>query len=74
MALVRNDVPGRKGEIAAIHRFGGLYRDVDLEATPATWLDNVWVQGELDRQAAVVHLAIRNLAPATPSRCWPTFA
>ena len=63
VALVRNDVAARKGEIAAIHCFGGLYRDVELEATPATWIDNVWVQGEFDKKAAVVHATIRGGTP-----------
>ena len=50
VALVRNDVPARKGEIAATNCFGGVYRDVELEATPTTWIDNLWVQGDLDRR------------------------
>jgi hypothetical protein len=66
VALVRNDVPARKGEVAASHCFGGLYRDVELEATPATWIDNVWVQGDFDRRAAIVHAAIRSVAAAAP--------
>jgi beta-galactosidase len=60
VALVRNDVPSRKGGISATNCFGGLYRDVELEATPATWIDNVWVQGDVDARKAVVHVAIRS--------------
>ena len=35
VAKVRNDVPSRKGLMGWIQRFGGLYRSVELEATPA---------------------------------------
>jgi hypothetical protein len=64
--LVRNDVPARKGCIACTNCFGGLYRDVELEATPTTWIDNLWVQGDLDRKLAVVHVTVRSIGPATP--------
>ena len=49
VAFVRNDLPSRKGAASWIHRAGGLYRDVEIEATPATWIDNCWVQGLFDR-------------------------
>ncbi len=49
LAYVRNDLPSRKGQMCDFHRFGGLYRDVELEATPLTWLDDVWVQGQISQ-------------------------
>ena len=56
-ALVRNDVPSRKGLLSAMHRWGGLYRDVELEATPAgVWIDDAWVRGDFDGKKAEVHL------------------
>lgn len=60
VATVRNDTPSRKGCMAAFHRFGGLYRDIELEATPSTRIDDVWVRGNMDRKAAVVNVAVRN--------------
>ncbi len=47
IAFVRNDIPSRKGQMCDYHKFGGFYRDVELEATPQTWLDDVWVQGQI---------------------------
>ncbi len=60
VALVRNDLPSRKGSACWRHRAGGLYRNVEIEATPTTRIDNCWVEGAFDRKAAIVHLAIRS--------------
>ncbi len=59
VATVRNDTPSRKGCMAAFHRFGGFYRDIELEATPTTWIDDVWVRGGFDQKTAVVNVNIR---------------
>lgn len=59
VATVRNDTPSRKGCMAAFHRFGGFYRDIELEATPPTWLDDVWVRGDLEKKAAMVNVSLR---------------
>jgi len=59
VATVRNDTPSRKGCMAAFHRFGGFYRDIELEATPATRLDDVWVRGDIDKKAALVNVSVR---------------
>ncbi len=64
VATVRNDSPSRKGCMAAFHRFGGLYRDIELEATPSTWVDDVWVQGDIDEKTARVHVSIRSKGQA----------
>lgn len=66
IGYVRNDVPSRKGQMCDFHKFGGLYRDVEFEATPQTWLDDVWVQGQLsktasERQNARVHLTVKTV-------------
>ncbi len=55
---VNNKLPSRKGEIAAVHRFGGLYRDVELEATPDSRIDDAWVRGDFDKQEAEVRATI----------------
>jgi len=59
VATVRNDTPSRKGCMAAFHRFGGFYRDIELEATPTTRVDDVWVRSDFDKQAALVNISIR---------------
>lgn len=58
VATVRNDSPSRKGCMAAFHRFGGFYRDIELEATPQTRLEDVWVQSLFDENAARVHVSL----------------
>jgi len=57
-ALVRNDLPSRKGSSGWRHRAGGLYRDVEFEATPDTRIDNAWVAGDFEGRAAVVRATI----------------
>ena len=58
-AQVRNDVPSRTGLFSAMHRWGGLYRDVELEATPeAAYIDDAWVRGDFDRQEAEAHVEV----------------
>ncbi|MDD4016379.1 MAG: hypothetical protein PHV28_00410 [Kiritimatiellae bacterium] len=58
VALVRNDLPSRKGSTSWRHRAGGLYRDVEIEATPVTWIDSVRVAGDFDRREAVVYATV----------------
>lgn len=58
VAEVNNVPPSRKGLFSSTHRFGGLYRDVELEATPETRIDYAWVRGDFDRQAAEVHATV----------------
>ncbi len=66
VALVRNDTPSRKGQMCDFHKFGGFYRDLELEATPKVWLDDVWVRGEIlaperhDAKTAQVRVALRS--------------
>lgn len=66
VATVRNDTPSRKGCMNGTHRFGGLYRDIELEATPATRLDDVWVRSDLDKKTALVNVSIRNEGCGAP--------
>ncbi len=66
VATVRNDTPSRKGCKAAFHRWGGFYRDIELEATPATRLDDVWVRSDMDKQAALVNVSIRHEGGPVP--------
>ena len=58
VAQASNKVPSRKGLFSAMHRWGGLYRDVELEATPQTYIDDAWVRGDFDAQEAELHVAV----------------
>ena len=58
VAEVSNVLPSRKGLFSSTHRFGGLYRDVELEATPDARIDYAWVRGDFDHQAAEVHASV----------------
>jgi hypothetical protein len=60
---VRNDVASRKGLMSWIQRFGGLYRSVELEATPALLIDDAHVVGDLDQRQCVVHVRVRLAGP-----------
>ena len=57
-ALVRNDTPSRKGCLAAPHRFGGLYRSVELEATQNVYIEDVWARGEIEGPVAQTRVQI----------------
>ena len=63
-AKVRNDVPSGKGLFGWVHRFGGLYRGVELEATPSVLVDNAYAQGDIDAKSASVHVTLRSTAAA----------
>ena len=70
VALVKNDVPSRKGLFSAMHRWGGIYRDVEFEATPQTFIDDAWVRGLFDEKAAEVHVEVcANAARGAPQTC-----
>jgi len=64
VAKVRNDVPSGKGLMNWIHRFGGLYRDVEIEATSAVSIDDAYMVGDLDKQTVAVHVILRNVGSA----------
>lgn len=58
VAAVNNKIPSRKGQMASSHQFGGIYRDIELEATPDLRIDDAWVRGDFDRRAAEVHATV----------------
>ena len=69
-AKVANDVPSGKGLMSWIHRFGGLYRDVEIEATPAVSIDDAYVVGDLDKKRATVHVTLRGVGAVRESGRW----
>ena len=58
VAQVNNVLPSRKGLMSAMHKWGGIYRDVEFEATPQTFIDDAWVRGLFDEKAAEVHVKV----------------
>ncbi len=65
VARVRNDVPSRKGVFNWMHRFGGLYRDVELEATRDPFIESVYTVADATRGGVVWKVRLRSLhAPA----------
>ena len=58
VAALNNVLPSRKGLFSSTHRFGGLYRDVEIEATSDMRIDDAWVRGDFDKQGADVHATV----------------
>ncbi len=55
---VNSDPPCRKGIFNYVHRWGGIVRDIELEATPQTFIDDAWVRGDFDAQCAEAHVTV----------------
>ncbi|MBQ0031799.1 MAG: hypothetical protein KBT68_03245, partial [bacterium] len=53
-----NRRPSRKGLMSAMHKWGGIYRDIELEATPQVCIDDVWVRGDFDNHCAQVKVEV----------------
>ncbi len=58
IACVNNVLPSRKGLMSNVHRWGGIYRDIEIEATPETRIDDAWVRGDFDAQMAEAHVTV----------------
>ena len=61
MAEVDNSYPFRNSQILSYHRWGGLLRDVEIESTGETWIDDAWVRGDFDARCAEAHVTVRGL-------------
>lgn len=61
IASVRNDVPSRRGCLAGDCSWGGIIRDVELEATPETFIDDAWVRGDFDSRTATAHVSLEGI-------------
>ena len=64
---VNNVYPSRKGLMSNVHKWGGIYRDVELEATPQTFIDDTWVRGDFDEKTAEVHVVIGRAGSPLPA-------
>lgn len=62
IAHVANGIPTRRGCMAGVNNYGGLIRDVELEATPRAFIDDAWVRGDFDGRRALVNVALSGLA------------
>ncbi|MDR0335787.1 MAG: hypothetical protein LBI18_01715 [Planctomycetaceae bacterium] len=58
VAQIRNDIPARTGQVSSCHIWGGIYRDIEIEATPETHLANVECFGDFDTKKVNVHLEL----------------
>lgn len=61
--LARNDIQSLQGESQCIRVYGGLFRSVELEATPPVSIDYAYIEGDLDAKSASVHATIRSTTP-----------
>ncbi|MEO7117123.1 MAG: sugar-binding domain-containing protein [Caldimonas sp.] len=57
-AYVTNKMNSRKGAVNWRDQFGGLYRSVEIEATSATYIDDVWAGPDFDHNAAFIHVTL----------------
>ena len=58
VAEVDNWLRGRKGCFNDANRWGGICRDVEIEATPHTFIDDAWVRGDFDARCAEAHVTV----------------
>ena len=63
---VTNARSSRRGQDESMHRWGGIHRDVEIEATPEVLIDDAWVRGLFDAKAAEVHVTVDGAAAAAP--------
>ena len=68
VVCVNNALPSRKGLMSNVHRWGGIYRDVELEATPETRIDDAWIRGDFDAKCAEAHVTV-GMAGAVRKPC-----
>ena len=58
VVMADNAVASRGGPPASCNRWGGIWRDVELEATPQTFVDDVYVRGDFDAREARICVAV----------------
>jgi len=69
LVCVNNALPSRKGLMSNVHRWGGIYRDIELEATPQTFIDDAWVRGDFDAKCAEAHVAVGDELKVESVKC-----
>ena len=58
VARVSDAVNSRKGGQNCLDQFGGLYRSVELEATPSVYIDDTWAKPDFDNQRAIILVTV----------------
>ena len=62
---VANFYPTRNTQLDSYSRWGGIWRDVELEATPKeVWIDDVYVRGDFDSMSADVRVTLGGVTNA----------
>lgn len=62
-----NTGTSRTGGLSSMHTWGGILRDIELEATPQTLIDDAWVRGDFDNRAAEAHVVLFSADGKTPT-------
>ena len=58
---VTNVLPSRRGCFNSMNTWGGIVRDIELEATPETFIDDAWVRGDFDKRLAEAHVEVAGI-------------
>ena len=66
VANVCNVVPSRRGSMSGSNSYGGIIRDIEMEATQEVFIDDTWVRGDFDGRSAEVNVEISGFAENRP--------
>ena len=55
---VNNETPSHRGCANSKNHWGGILRDLELEATPQVYIDDAWVRGDFDSRTAEVNVSV----------------
>ena len=58
VVMADNAVASRGGPPSSCNRWGGIWRDIELEATPQTCIDDLYVRGDFDAHEARICVAV----------------
>ena len=58
VVVADNEVGHRGGPPGSVERWGGIWRDIELEATAEATLDDIWVRGDFDGRAVEVRAEV----------------
>jgi len=59
---VNNEVASHRGCVNSKNHWGGILRDIELESTPETFIDDAWVRGDFDRRLAEAHVEVAGMS------------
>ena len=55
---VNNEAPSHRGCVNSKNHWGGILRDLELEATQQVFIDDAWVRGDYDGRQAEAHVTV----------------